>query len=167
MSPSPEHGQYESLLEDFVLMFCETFRIPLEKCGRATWRRQSLSKGAEADASFYIKSAGRIIGRKINLESDPPPDIVVEIDVTNSSLRKLSIHVGLGISEVWRYDGHVCRFYILVKDAYRETRISRCLPGLTGPMIADSIELSKTQGQDEARKAFRRRIKALKKGPPS
>jgi len=29
-------------------------------------------------------------------------------------------------------------------------------------MIADAIEISKTHGQDEARKAFRRRIKALK-----
>jgi hypothetical protein len=29
--------------------------------------------------------------------------------------------------------------------------------------LAEAIEVSKTQGQDEARKGFRRRIKALKK----
>ena len=164
VSPLPEHGKYERLIEDLVLMFCEAFHLKLEKCGNATWKRRTLSKGVEPDSSFYLQNAGRIIGRReIDLEYDPPPDLVVEIDVTNSSLNKFSIYAALGVSEIWRYDGKVCRFYMLVKGGYQEISVSRFLSGLTGPMIADCIELSKTRGQDEARKAFRRRIKSLKK----
>jgi Uma2 family endonuclease len=163
VSPSPGHGYYECLVEDLVLLFCEAFRIPLEKYGRTTWRRKSLSKGAVPDASFYIKNAGRIIGNKISLESDPPPDIIVEVEVTRSSQSKSPIYAALGVPELWRYDGKTCRFYARIEDGYQETRVSRFLPGLTGAVIAEAIELSKTKGQDEARKAFRRRIKALKK----
>jgi len=163
VSPLQEHGEYECLVEDLVLVFCEAYRIQLQKYGRTTWRRKTLAKGVEPDASFYIKNAQRIIGKKITLESDPPPDIVVEIDVTRSSLAKLSIYAALGVPEVWRYDGKTCRFYARFEKGYRETSVSRFLPGLTGAMIAEAIEVSKTQSQDAARKAFRRRIKALKK----
>ena len=163
VSPLQEHGQYECLVEDLALIFCEAFRIQLQKYGRTTWRRKALSKGAEPDASFYIKNAQRTIGKKISLEADPPPDIIVEIDVTRSSRSKLSIYAAFGVPEVWRYDGKTCRLYWRLENDYKETQVSRFLPGLTVALIAEAIEVSKTQGQDEARKAFRRRIKALMK----
>ena len=165
VSPLQEHGQYECLVEDLVLIFCEAFRIQLQKYGRTTWRRKALSRGAEPDGSFYIKNAQRTIGKKISLESDPPPDVVVELDVTRSSTTKLSIYAALGVPEVWRYDGKICRFYSRFENDYREILVSRFLPGLTGSLIAEAIEVGKTRGQDEARKSFRRWIKALKKQP--
>ncbi len=66
--------------------------------GSATWKRKKIHKGAEPDTSFYVANAPRIIGkRKLDLESDPPPDIVVEIDTTNESLTKFSIYAGVGV----------------------------------------------------------------------
>jgi hypothetical protein len=85
--------------------------------------------------------------------------------ITRSSRSRLSIYAALGVPEVWRYDGKTCRLYLRFENDYKETQVSRFLPGLTGAMIADAIEVSKTQGQDEARKSFRRRIRALKKQP--
>lgn len=41
---------------------------------------------------------------KLDLTIDPPPDLVVEIDITASSLDKPSIFARFGIHEVWRYD---------------------------------------------------------------
>ena len=39
---------------------------------------------------------------------DPPPDLVIEVDITRSSLDKLSIYAALRVPEVWRYtDGEV------------------------------------------------------------
>ena len=161
------HGAYERLIEDLVRVACQVFRLKLEKFGSATWKRQSLSRGAEADASYYVENARLIIGqREINLESDPPPDIVVEIDITNDSLRKFTIYAALGVPEVWRYDGQTCRFYGLAGNTYTERRLSRFLPGLTGQMLADAVELSKTRGQDAALNAFRRKLRSsLKKKP--
>lgn len=41
----------------------------------------------------------------MTLESDPPPDLVLEIDITSSSLDKRPIYAAFGVSELWRYDG--------------------------------------------------------------
>ena len=159
MSPLSEHGEYASLIEDLVRAACQVFHLRLEKRANATWKRRTLSRGVEADASYYIENAARIIGkRKIDLESDPPPDIVVEIDISNDSLPKFPIYAALGVPEIWRYDGHTCHFYRLVRDKYVEGRASRFLPALTGQVISEAIELGKTRGQDEALLAFRRKL---------
>ena len=40
-----------------------------------------------------VTNADRIIGkREIDLESDPPPDLVVEVDITNESFTKSPIY---------------------------------------------------------------------------
>jgi Uma2 family endonuclease len=94
--------------------------------------------------------------------SDPPPDLVLEIDLTTNSLRKFGIYAAFVVPEIWRYDGRKCVFYTLVDGRYIETRTSRFLPRLTGQIIADAVEISKTQGQDKARRAFRRTLRQLK-----
>ena len=160
MSPGSEHGKYERLIEDLVTTACHALRVRLEKRGNATWKKRSISKGVEGDASYYIENAKRVVGKlNIDLESDPPPDIVVEIDVTSDSLHKLPTYAALAVPEIWRYDGRNCRFYQLIEGAYAETPASRFLPGLTGQMLADAIDLSNTRGQDEARGAFRRKLR--------
>jgi Uma2 family endonuclease len=167
VSPSSPHGWYESLIRDFVLIYCEVFHVRLEGAGIVTWKRRSLSKGVEPDASFYFCNAKHLIEKEnTDLEQDPPPDVVVEVDVTNSSLGKFPIYAALGIPEVWRYHRKACRFYVLADGKYNEITFSSFLPKLTGEMLADAIEIGRSKNQDEARKAFRRRMKALKKKQP-
>ena len=164
MSPTFRHEECEALIGDLILVFCEVFRLTLQKAGGTSWRRRSLDKGAEADGSFYIRNAKHTIGKEdIDLEQDPPPDIAVEVDVTRNSAGKFPIYAGLGIPEVWRYHRKVCKFYALTNGKYKEIAVSGCLPQLTGEMISDAIEIGRSKGQDEARRAFRRRIKSLKK----
>jgi len=146
-------------------VFCDFFKINFEGATSVTWKRKSLLKGVEPDGSFYIRTAKRIIGRDedLDLESDPPPDLVVEVDITSRSLRKLPIYAALGIPEVWQYDGRTCRLYTLTEGRYVEADVSLSLPRLTGKMLADAIEVGKTEGQGAARKAFRRTFRSLKK----
>ncbi len=66
-----------------VRLFSEIKGIELESRGSTTWKRNRIRKGSEPDTCFYVANAPKIIGkRNIDLESDPPPDIIVEIDVT-------------------------------------------------------------------------------------
>ena len=156
VSPSFEHGKYERLIDDLVAEACRVLSLNLEKCGTATWKRRSMSKGVEGDASYYIQNAESIIGkRQVDLDSDPPPDVAGEIDITNDSLHKFPIYAALAVPEVWQYDGQTCRFYALANGRYRKTHVSRFLPGLNGQLLADAIELSKTRGQDAALTTFR------------
>jgi Uma2 family endonuclease len=162
MTPLPEHEQYKEFIYSLARAVSEELRVPLETRGSATWKRRDLSKGVEPDTCFYVENAPRIIGKRtIDLTSDPPPDVVVEVDTTNESLSKFPICAALGVPEIWRYDGARAHIYELAGAAYVETTGSRFFPGLTAVMLTDSLESSKTRGQTDALTAFRERIRGL------
>jgi Uma2 family endonuclease len=105
-----------------------------------------------------VASAPRVIGKvDIDLEVDPPPDVVVEIDVTHESLRKFSIYAALGVPEIWRYDTAQRRvsFHALAGGVYEEIAQSRSFEGLTPDALGVALEQSKTDGQTAALRAFR------------
>jgi Uma2 family endonuclease len=119
---------------------------------RSAWQAQ----GAEPDTCFYVQNAARIIGkRSLDFNTDPPPDIVVEIDLTNASQPKFPIYAALGVPEIWRYDGSQASFYHLTGEQYSEMSHSRAFPFLTSTVLAQFIEQSKTEGQDVALDAAR------------
>jgi Uma2 family endonuclease len=131
--------------------------------GQTTWRKRAVSKGAEPDCCYYVRNVERIIAKDdIKLESDPPPDIVVEIDITNSSMRKLSIYAAFGVPEVWRYDGRHVQIHRLKAAQYHPVAGSRFLPGVTGTTLTDAIEQCKAQGQTKAIETFGRRTRRRK-----
>jgi hypothetical protein len=48
---------------------------------------------------------------EVDLSVDPPPDIVLEMEVSRSAIDKLGLFAAIGISEVCRFDGqHVSIF---------------------------------------------------------
>ena len=117
--------------------------------------------GAEPDCCYYVANADRVIGkRKFDLEIDPPPDIVVEIDTTNESLNKFPIYAALFVPEIWRYDSKKVQFYELAGKKYREVSETRSFPGLTPAMLATALEQSKTDGQTAALREFRKMLKS-------
>lgn len=159
MSPLSEHENYARFIDDLVRSFAIRFSIKLEKFGGATWKKQQLDQGVEPDSCYYVTNADRIIGkRRIDLEVDPPPDIAVEIDITNESLSKFSIYAGLGVPEIWRYDGKKLEFYGLFVESYRLVPVSRILPGLTPAVLAAALEKSRTEGQTVALEHFRQQL---------
>ena len=159
MSPSAEHEEYKDFILRLAQTLSEELDVPLETRGSATWKRRALRKGVEPDACFYVANAHRVIGRrKIDLERDPPPDIVVEIDVTNESLSKFPIYAALGVPEIWQYDGARVQMFEWNGDAYVGADRSRFFPGLSCSMLLEFLDLSKARGQTEALKLFRHRI---------
>ena len=106
--------------------------------------------------------ANRVIGKKnIDLETAPPPDLVVEIDTTNESLGKFPVYAALQISEIWHCDAKVMRFYSLSATGYEPILKSRSFPNLNSEMIATVLEESKISGQSVALRAFRAKFRAM------
>jgi Uma2 family endonuclease len=164
VSPSPKHDRYSRAPDLIVAAFCEVRGLNYQLYGSATWKLKALGKGVEPDACYYVKNVDRVLGEDdIRLETHPPPDICVEVDITNSSLRKLSIYAALSVPEVWRYDGRTFAFYTLRQGKYVETPESGQLPGLTGLMLLEAIEDCRTRGPIVAIKAFRHRLRASRK----
>jgi Uma2 family endonuclease len=163
MTVSSKHGFYEGLIPDLALIFCEEFHISFETFGQATWKKKALLKGVDPDGSFYVGDISRTAGKSLDVQPETPPDVFIEVDITRSSLTRFSIFAALGIQEVWRYDGTTCHFYTLTGNSYSEKEESRFLPGLTRKMINDAVELGKTKSQTEARRVFRRTVRALRR----
>jgi Uma2 family endonuclease len=47
---------------------------------------------------------------------DPPPDIVIEVDVGQSPRGKLALYAGMGVPEVWRSGGDSVSIHVLDGD---------------------------------------------------
>ena len=158
ISPRPEHEKHTRFIDRLVSVLAEIRAIPFESVGSATWKRRRLAKGVEPDSCYYVASAGRVIGKRgIDLEVDPPPDVVVEIDLTTESSRKFRIYAALGVPEIWWYDDQQRRmsFYELAGGVYVEIPQSRSFAGLTPAAVTTALEESDTRGQTAALQTFR------------
>ena len=145
MSPSTEHESISYYVGLLVAVLAREHGLGLFGAGSTTYNREDVDRGFEPDQSFYIANADRVRGRsRIDLTLDPPPDLVVEVDITSPSLNKLPIYARLGVPEVWRYNGD--RFSILLRDSgeYSEAAESAALPPLTGEALTNLINKSRS-----------------------
>jgi Uma2 family endonuclease len=164
MSTLSEHEEYSGLIDRLVFIYGDHFNIDVEPRGRTTWSREELERGLEADSCYYVTNAPRIIGiRRLNLDNDPPPDIALEIDITNESLSKFPIYAAFKVPEIWRYDARNIYFYELSGESYLKTPESRILPGLTPAMLVTAINQSLAEGQTAALRAFRVKLDSLQR----
>ena len=81
---------------------------------------------------------------QIDLTVDPPPDLVIEIDISRSSLDRFPIFANIGVLEVWRYDGTCLTIFTLRAGTYQEVAASAVFPGVTSQIISQFIEESAT-----------------------
>ena len=156
MSPLPEHEASNRTLASLVEIVCEERETKFRNLGSTTIRREDLERGFEPDSCFYIQNEGRIRGRRtIDLRTEPPPDLVIEIDITHSTLYKLSIYAQFGVPEVWRWDGRRLEIRLLEGDRYADASQSRALPGVTahalGDLVGQSAELGRIEWLRRAR----------------
>jgi Uma2 family endonuclease len=143
--PSLRHEKLKHTMATLVELLAGEFNIDIEGAGSTTFRRQDLARGFEPDACFYIANAERMRQRDaIDLSEDPPPDLVIEIDITSPSLNKMPIFAALGVPEVWRYDSFQVSIFTLVAGEYTQVEESAALPGVTREVISQFIEAGKT-----------------------
>lgn len=161
VSPRREHEFFKLLVGRMGHVLAEELGIDIEATGATTLRRKMLRKGVEPDESFYVQNAARVIGRiEFDLDTDPPPDVAVEIDMSNDSFDKFPIYAALGVPEVWRYDGKTTHFYKLSGEDYEVIENSLAFPVLAAEDLTLYLELSKTDGQTAALKAFRQMLRS-------
>jgi len=144
MSPTPEHEKLNRTINLIVEIVAAELDIHVEVLGSTTFKRMDISRGFEPDSCFYTANAERIYGKnKIDLSTDPPPDLVIEIDVTSSSIPKMPIFARVGVPEVWRYDGRSLRISKLQGDDYVAIDRSLAFPLLTSQALEDFLAKSR------------------------
>ena len=159
--PLEEHEEPKRLIESFVEAIVDELEIELRSLGSLTLEREDLTRAVEPDSCFYIQNESLVRGRNINLPNDPPPDLAIESDYTNSSVNKDAIYAALGVPELWRYRRQSLQVYQLVEGKYEMCDRSLAFPFLPVAEIPGFIEQSRTIGQRSAVRLFRQRIREL------
>lgn len=156
MTPLLEHESPKIQLDRFIVVLAEELNIEIKSAGSTTLKCQIANRGIEPDCCFYIQNELAVRGKlKLNLETDPPPDLAIEIDITSSSVNKLGIYSALGVSELWRYNGKELKFYQLEAENYTERELSLAFPLISVRDMSDFIQQVSLQGEVALLKSFR------------
>jgi len=139
--PSVEHETIKRTIEMIIDSLIAERDIDFVGAGSTTFNRKDLEKGFEPDSSYYFHNADKVEGKKgIDLSKDPPPDLVIEVDVSSYSAHKLTTYyAAIGVPEVWRYSEGVVSIWNLVRNRYHQRDESPVLPKVTSAALTDLV----------------------------
>lgn len=155
MTPLPEHERNKELISDLIKVLLEELEIEFCPLGSTTFKSETLLKGIEPDNCFYIQNESlvRTLDR-IDLNIDPPPDLVLEIDVTSRT--HPDIYLALGVPELWRFEKEELQINLLQSGNYVESENSLVIPDFPlKQIIPQFLSQCQTQGRNQAVKQLR------------
>jgi Uma2 family endonuclease len=144
MSPSRGHEVSKKQIARLLELFCLERDIPLFGYGSTTFRKEDKERGLEPDECY---SRG---------EDKEIPDLALEVVVTRGSLDKLEVYRGLGIREVWVFEGGAFRLFALHGERYDAIPSSEVLPEVD---LARLAHFARERDQHAALRAFREELK--------
>ena len=148
VSPTTEYEERNRALATLVELILAETLVEFRNVGSMTFRREDLARGFEPDSAFYIQHEAQVSGkRQIDLAVDPAPDLVIEVDLFNSSLAKLPLYARLGIPELWRDADNTLTILRLRPDgtAYEPAAVSAAVPLLTAEALTQLMAESRVK----------------------
>lgn len=157
MTPSFQHERLKSLLTTLVEAIATGLDLDFENAGSTTFKREDAARGFEPDACFYVQHVTEIRGKdRLDLATDPPPELVLEVDITHPSLGKLPMYADVGVIEVWRCDGYQVHIHRLIDGQYETVATSMILAGVNQTDVNELLTLH----EEMTRAAWIRHIQA-------
>jgi Uma2 family endonuclease len=159
MSPKREHENIGRLIGRIVETYSELMDIEIISVASVTVKRSDLAKAFEADESYYVTHAAQLLGKKeLDFAVDPPPDLLIEVELTSSAIRKMQLFAAMHVLEVWRHDGESLQMVRWLDGTYQQIESSVQLPGLTAQQINETLALRDTIGETKLIQGFRKSI---------
>jgi len=157
MTLSPQHERLKHLLALLVVALIEELGWDWAGFGSMTFRRRRRRRGLEPDECFWIAHEPQVRGKdQIDLRVDPPPDLVLEIEVTQSILDRLGIFAALLVPEVWRCNGQTIEVLLLgTAGQYTTSLMSRAFPFLPVNELAAFLNRRATESNATLLREFR------------
>ncbi len=155
MVPLPEHEKDKEIIGEMVKIILDAQEINFEPLGSTTFKNELMNQAVEPDACFYIKNYQAVIGKnRLNLEIDPPPDLLIEIDITSRT--RLDNYRLLGVPELWRYTQSGLEINLLQEEEYIKSLTSPNFPNIPiVELINKYVEQSQQLGRSEAIRSFK------------
>jgi len=157
--PLEDHEFATRMFELFVRVLVVELSMKLKTMGSTSLDRADSDRAAEPDNAYYIQNQPAVAGRTVDLDRDPPPDLVIEIDITHTDIDKLRLYASLGIPEFWHYNGETWRIFSLYESEYREVETSPTFPLAAKDMLYEFLAAAR-RDEVEAELALRDRVRA-------
>ncbi|MBD2495181.1 Uma2 family endonuclease [Nostoc sp. FACHB-280] len=126
MSPLPGHGKNVDILADLVKALLRYQGQDWEAFTPITLKLTN-QQGVEPDYCFYLQNRQRILGKeRLDLEIDPPPDLLIEVDLTSTTTPEA--YQAIAPSELWIYRRSNLLIYHFDKQQYQESQTSYHFP---------------------------------------
>jgi Uma2 family endonuclease len=156
MTLSLEHEAIVRFFSLLILALTLELGLPLKGGGSTTFRKRGRRRGLEPDECYWIASESLVRGKdKIDLRRDPPPDLALEVDISYSTLDRMTIYAALRVPEVWRYDGRTLEFWILGADGrYAAAARSKAMPQVASADLMGLLALRGTMDENALFRQF-------------
>ncbi len=161
MSPSTTHSITTEDTRMIVMMAAGKAQKLVRPVGDNRWRPPNADRKIEADASFYIgATAERYYTAIRDVEDEDeaekvfcqqnPPDLVVEIEITNQDADKPGMYADLGVREMWQINRSKRQgrklatiLDLMAEGGPREIEASLVLPGLKITTLPQAFHLAR------------------------
>ncbi|MCS6781683.1 MAG: Uma2 family endonuclease [Gloeomargarita sp. SKYBB_i_bin120] len=157
--PLEEHEFALRLIERFIVILVVEMGLKLKTIGSTTIEREDLNRSAEPDSAYYIQHQPEVAGRSVDFRRDPPPDLVVEVDITHTDIDKNCLYAAMGVPEFWRYNGQEWRIFVLVNGVYQESDSSPTFPWVQKEHLYQFLAQAR-QDEVAAERAWRQTVQA-------
>ncbi len=158
--PKFEHEVPNRFLASLIEAIADELQLEILNAGSLRLDREDLAKAIEPDTCFYVQNEFAVRHlRTISLPENPPPDLAIESDYTNSSINKLALYAALGVPELWRIQNNAIAVYVLQNGKFSRSDTSFIFPLFPIAEFSVLLERSQLEGQRSAVRAFRELVR--------
>jgi Uma2 family endonuclease len=157
MSPLPRHGREANILADIVKILLDSEARNYEAFTPITMEMPE-SGGIEPDYCFYINHWQTVVGKdRLNWQVDPPPDLVIEIDVTTYTA--VDDYLPYRVPEVWVLKKSGLEIYRWQDSSYYQEPTSGFFPTVDLiVLVTQTLQVAAEQGTGIALQELRQRL---------
>ena len=167
MTISSKHGRLSRLFNRLIVVLTEELNMPVLGCGDMTCDNEAALRGLEPDECFYLENEPLVRGKEeIDLATDPPPDLAIEIELSRATRDRMNIYGSLRVPEVWRFDGSQLTVHQLtVAGEYATSAESRFFPKIEVAGLLTFIERRTQMDENSLLKSFREWVRQKLSAP--
>jgi Uma2 family endonuclease len=154
MSPLPRHGREANILADVVKALLDSQDRNYEAFTPITMDVPE-EGGIEPDYCFYIDNWQAAVGKdRINWQTEPPPDLVIEIDVTTYT--DAVDYLPYQVPEVWLFKKNRLLIHRLENGSYTLQETSQFFPDINiKAIVAHCLQIAAERGTGFALRELR------------